>query len=79
MEAQRQVVHVHEGAEGELAHRVLADTGKQRVAQLVEAHLCDAQHIVGDHQHPAAPAGMSGSGGGVFMSPASASVAHLKK
>jgi hypothetical protein len=30
-------VHVHEGLVGQLPHGMLADAGKQRVAQLVEA------------------------------------------
>ena len=51
MEAQRQLMHVDEGAEGELAHRILSDAGKQRVAQLVEAELHQPHDIVGDDQH----------------------------
>ena len=54
MEAQRQLVHVHEGAVGELAHRILADAGEQRVAQLVEAGLQQrARHC---RRRPASPA-----------------------
>ncbi len=45
------LVHVHEGPVGELAHGMLADAGKQRVAQLVEAVLQDARAVIGQHQH----------------------------
>ncbi|MNH98482.1 hypothetical protein D3C73_512040 [compost metagenome] len=51
MEAQRKLVHVHEGLMGKLAHCMLADRGKQGVAQLVQAHLQDAGEIVGDDQN----------------------------
>ena len=44
-------MQMHEGAEREDAHRILADARKQRVAQLAEAALHDADDIVGDHQH----------------------------
>ena len=49
--AQRQIVHVHEGLVGEVAHRVLADAGEQRVAQVVEHVHQDAADAVGDDQH----------------------------
>ena len=54
MEAQRQLVHVHEGLEGELAHRILADAGKQRVAQLVERQLDQPRQVIGDDQRDGA-------------------------
>jgi len=39
MKPQRQFMHVDEGLERQLPHRVLADPGKQRVAKLIEACL----------------------------------------
>ncbi|MNL38623.1 hypothetical protein D3C87_1608510 [compost metagenome] len=51
MKAQRQLVHVHEGLVGELPDRMLADAGKQCVAQLVEPRLQQAREVVGKHQH----------------------------
>jgi hypothetical protein len=51
VETQRQLVHVNKRLVGKLADRVLADAGKQRIAQLVEAPLANAGHIVGKHQH----------------------------
>ena len=50
MEAQRETVEVHEGAEGELPDRVQADAGEQRVAHLREAGLDEAADVVGKHQ-----------------------------
>ena len=46
--AERQVVHVHEGAVGELADGVLADLGEQRVAKVVEDVQQDAPDAIGD-------------------------------
>ncbi len=51
MEAQRQLMHVHEGLVGELAHRILPDACKQGVAQLVEPPLRQPGDIIGQHQH----------------------------
>ena len=48
VEAQRQVMHVHERFVRELAHRILPDAGKKRVAQLVKPSLKQAHQIVGD-------------------------------
>ncbi len=79
MEAQRQLVHVDEGAVGELAHRMLADPREQRVAQLVEAELHDPHHIVGDDQHHRREQEIRQRRRRGVASPASASVAHLKK
>lgn len=50
METQRKPVHVHEGTIGELAHRMLADAGKQQIAQLVEPDLDQPRQIIGDDQ-----------------------------
>ncbi len=50
MEAQRKPVHVHEGSVSELAHGMLADAGKQRIAQLVEPDLYQPRQIIGDDQ-----------------------------
>ncbi len=50
MEAQRELVHVHEGPVGELAHRMLADARKEGVAQLVEAELDQPGEVIGDDQ-----------------------------
>ncbi|ENN86299.1 hypothetical protein RHSP_35369 [Rhizobium freirei PRF 81] len=50
MEAQRQFMHVHEGPISELANRVLADAGKERIAKLVEAELDQAGKVRGDDQ-----------------------------
>ena len=49
--AERQLVHVDEGLVGELADRVLADLGEQRVAEVVEDVHQDAADAVGDDQH----------------------------
>ncbi len=42
---------MHEGAVSELPHRMLANTGKERITQLVEAELKDAHQVIGNHQH----------------------------
>ncbi len=68
MEAQRQVVHVDEGAEGKAPDRVHRHLGKHRVAALRERAHKDAHAAVSDRHgdgrrdHPAEPAG---GGGGV--------------
>ncbi len=49
--AQRQFVHVHEGLVGEVAHGMLADASKERVAQVVEHVHEHAADAVGDDQH----------------------------
>ena len=49
--AERQPVHVDEALVGELADRVLADLGEQRVAKVVEDVHQDAADAVGDDQH----------------------------
>src|SRR5690606_34544664 len=46
MEAQRQIVHVNEGAVTQLPDRMLPDAGKQSVAKLVEAKLQDSDRVV---------------------------------
>ena len=51
MKAQRQFMHVLEGAERQLPHGVLADTRKQRIAQLVEAELYQPDDVIGHDQH----------------------------
>ena len=48
MEAQRQLVHVHEGAVGEPAHRVHRHLGEHAVAQLRQRRHQDAHAAVGD-------------------------------
>ncbi|MNL33594.1 hypothetical protein D3C87_1555160 [compost metagenome] len=48
METQGKPVHVHKGSVGELAHGMLADAGKQRIAQLVEPDLYQPRQIIGD-------------------------------
>ena len=49
--AQRQLVHVHEGLVGEVTDGMLADAGKERVAQVVEQVHQDAADAIGDDQH----------------------------
>ncbi len=51
MEAERKLVHMHEGFIGKLTHRILADTGKQRIAKLIEPRLNNLGRIIGEHQH----------------------------
>ncbi len=51
MKAQRQVVDMDECPGGKPAHRMLADTGKQRIAELVEADHQNAADGIGDNQH----------------------------
>ena len=50
VEAQRQAMQVMKGAQGQLAHGVLADAGEQHVAQLLEAGIEDVAQHIGDDQ-----------------------------
>ncbi len=54
MEAQRKLMHVNEGLVGKLPDGVLANTGEQRIAQLVETGLQQTGKIIGEHQHDGA-------------------------
>ena len=51
MEAQAQPVQMLEGLISERANGVLANAGKQQIAQLLEARIGDVADAVGDHQH----------------------------
>ena len=79
VEAERQIVEVHEGAVGELPDRVLPDAREERVAELGEAGRDEAPDIVGEHQHHRPGDEQRHIGGRRRPRPVSASVAHLKE